>query len=158
MKNAKVKRKLSIIQSAQLKFRRVYGSDRGPAGFGKSSRIFFFHRLLVYSVSSAPFIIHISAVYRAGVTAITGITSMLDRSQTLPSEETVCVCWFNSYVWVIHWICVHVYVWVSLSNILKIVENKKVGLSPQAPFFRISLIHIEVIPFFWLCVILVWRL
>lgn len=57
---------------------------------------FFVHRLLVYSVSSAPFIIHISAVYRAGVTAITGITSMLDRSQALPSEETVrahvCVC------------------------------------------------------------------
>jgi len=47
--------------------------------------------LLLYSVSSAPFIIHISAVYRAGVTAVTGITSMLERSQALPSEETVCV-------------------------------------------------------------------
>lgn len=52
---------------------------------------FFVHRLLVYSVSSAPFIIHISAVYRAGVTTITGITSMWDRSQALPSEDTVCV-------------------------------------------------------------------
>ncbi len=53
---------------------------------------FFVHRLLVYSVSSTPFIIHILAVYRAGVTAITGITSMRARSQALPSEETVCVC------------------------------------------------------------------
>lgn len=53
---------------------------------------FFVYGLLIYSVSSAPFIIHISAVYRAGVTAITGITSMLDRSQALPSEETVCEC------------------------------------------------------------------
>lgn len=69
--------------------------------------LFLVRGLLVYSVSSAPFIIHISAVYRAGVTAIAGITSMLDRSQALPSEEIcmcVCVCFglFNSCVRVIH--------------------------------------------------------
>lgn len=76
--------------------------------------LFLVRGLLVYSVSSAPFIIHISAVYRAGVTAIAGITSMLDRSQALPSEETyVCVCVF----WFVQQLCasdslkrVHVYV------------------------------------------------
>lgn len=76
--------------------------------------LFLVRGLLVYSVSSAPFIIHISAVYRAGVTAIAGITSMLDRSQALPSEEIcMCVCVF----WFVQQLCasdslkrVHVYV------------------------------------------------
>lgn len=86
---------------------------------------FFVHRLLVYSVSSAPFIIHISAVYRAGVTSITGITSMLYRSQALPSEETVWVCVGSTAAVcdsVCTLICVHVCIWVSLPYNLKILD------------------------------------
>lgn len=139
MKNAKVKWKLSIIQSARLKFWVVRGSGWGPTGFGKSSRIFsfFVHGLLVYSVSSAPFIIHISAVYRAGVTAITGITSMLDRSQARPSEETVCEP-------LRRFVCerctdMHVYVWVSPSNNRRIAEYIKEGLSHHVPSLHIPI-------------------
>ena len=92
MKNVKVKWKLPIIQSGAIEVCQSCTVQTEVQQGLENLQGFFVHRLLVYSVSSAPFIIHISAVYRAGVTAITGITSMLDRSQALPSEETVCVC------------------------------------------------------------------
>lgn len=45
--------------------------------------LFFLLILFVYSVSCVPVIIHISVVYRAALTSITGITSMCAGSQDL---------------------------------------------------------------------------
>lgn len=85
--------------------------------------IFFpVHRLLVYSFSSASFIIHISAVYRAEVTAVAGITSMLDRSQASPQRRIdVCVFWG---------VCCIMFMYeASLLDNLKTVESMEVRLA-----------------------------
>lgn len=90
MKNVKVKRELSIIQLQRLKFGVLCSSDRGPAVFGKSSRIFLstgssfirFHVLLLSYIFQL--FTNLEWLPSPGLPAC-------QIDQVLLSEETLCL-------------------------------------------------------------------